>query len=85
MARRIEVFGVQQQHLENLYHKKIHEINSALKMMNAKYNDWDNVDERVKSRYTREEYKQFFIDRKRSERSIYVIKLHNVRNGFVIE
>ena len=85
MSRRIEVCGVQQTYLENVYHSKIHEINDQLKTMNAKYNDWDNVDERIKSRYTKEEYKSYFIDRKREERSVYVQKLHTVRNGYVIE
>ena len=86
MSRRIEVCGVQQKHLENVYHTKIHEINAQLKMMNEKYKNWDNIDdERLKSIYTKEEYKIKFIDWMREERSLYVQKLKNVRNGFVIE
>lgn len=85
MTRKIEVTGIQQAHLENIYHKKIHEINAQLKALNEKYNNWDTVDERLKERYTREEYKRFFIDNKRTERSGYVLKLKNIRNGFVLE
>ena len=85
MSRRIEVCGVQKKQLENVYHNKIHEINAQLKMMNAKHNDWDSVDEKIKLRYTKEEYKSFFIDRKREERGIYIQKLNTVRKGYVIE
>lgn len=85
MLKQIEVTGGQQKTLENLYHRKIHEINEQLKKLNAKYNNWESVEEKVKERYTKEEYKRFFIDTKRAERSSYVFKLKNIRNGFVLE
>ena len=85
MARRIEVCGVQQKHLEFVYHNKIHEINAQLKKLNETYNNFDNIDDERLKRYTKEEYKKFFIDHKRAERSEYVQKLRNIRNGFVIE
>lgn len=85
MARRIEVCGVQQKHLEFVYHNKIHEINNQLKRLNETYNNFDNIDDERLHRYTKEEFKHSFIDRKREERSYFVQKLRNVRNGFVIE
>lgn len=85
MARRIEVCGVQQKHLEFVYHNKIHEINAQLKKLNETYNNFDNIDDERLKRYTKEEYKKLFIDHKRTERSEYVQKLRNVRSGFVIE
>lgn len=85
MLRQIEVIGSQQKTLEEMYHKKIHEINAKLKMFNAKYNNWEDVEDRVKQSYTREEYKRFFIDRALAERSVYIQKLKNVRKGFVLE
>ena len=85
MLRQIEVTGGQQKVLEDLYHRKIHEINEQLKKLNEKYTNWECVEERVKERYTKEEYKRFFIDAKRAERNNYVLKLKNIRKGFVLE
>lgn len=85
MSRRIEVCGVQQKHLEFVYHNKIHEINNQLKRLNETYNNFDNIDDERLKRYTKEEFKHSFIDRKREERSLYIQKLNTVRKGYVIE
>ena len=85
MLRKIEVTGVHQKTLENMYLRKIHEINAIIKKENDTYNNWETADERLKSRYSREEFKTSFIDFQRRRRSDYIYKLRNVRNGYIYE
>lgn len=73
--------GVQQAALAHLYLRRIREINEKLRRFNATYNDWDNADERLRSRYTREQYREQFIEYWRGERHTYVLKLRDVRRG----
>ena len=81
----IEVTGVHQKTLENMYLRKIREINAILKKENDTYNNWENADERLKARYTREEFKEYFIGYQRNRRRDYIYKLRNVRNGYIYE
>ena len=67
---RIEVTGVHQKTLENMYLRKIREINAIIKKENETYNNWENADERLKSRYTREEFKEYFIGYQRERYAI---------------
>ena len=73
--------GVQQAALERLYLRRIREINAKLRRFNATYNDWANADERLRSHYTREEFRALFIEPRLSERHAYVLKLRDVRRG----
>ena len=82
---RIEVTGVHQKTLENMYLRKIREINAIIKQENETYNNWENADERLKARYTREEFKEYFIGYQRNRRRDYIYKLRNVRNGYIYE
>lgn len=84
-TRTVAVSGAQQKTLEALYLRRIREINAKLRRLNATYFDWENADERLRSRYTREQFKASFIDYQWNERHSYVMKLRNVRRGFVIE
>lgn len=84
-TRIVQVNDTRQATLEQLYLRRIREINEKLRKFYATYNDWDNADERIRDRYTREAYKEMFIDYKLTERHIYVIKLRNVRRGIINE
>lgn len=84
-TRTVAVSGVQQQTLEALYLRRIREINAKLRRLNVTYNDWENADPRLRARYTREQFRASFIDYQRDERHSYIMKLRNVRRGFVIE
>lgn len=84
-TRTTAVSGVQQHHLEALYLRRIREINVKLSRFIATFNDWENADPRLRSRYTREQYKAQFIDYQLAERHSYIMKLRNVRRGFVVE
>lgn len=81
----VKVNDVQKSTLEHLYLLRIREINEKLRKFYATYNDWENADERIRDRYTREAYKEMFIDYKLTERHIYIIKLRNVRRGIITE
>lgn len=81
----VKVNDVQKSTLERLYLLRIREINEKLRKFYATYNDWENADERIRDRYTREAYREMFIDYKLTERHIYVIKLRNVRRGIITE
>lgn len=76
-----EVSGVHQATLEALYLRRIREINAKLRRLYATYNDWDNADERLRAHYTREEFREHFIEYQRDERHSYVLKLRDVRRG----
>lgn len=84
-SRTAEVNPAQQTTLENLYLRRIREINEKLRKFYATYNDWENADERIRDRYTREQYKEVFIDYQLTERHIFLIKLRNVRRGIITE
>ena len=81
----IEVTGVHQKTLENMYLRKIREINAIIKQENETYNNWETADERLKSRYSREEFKEYFIGYQRERRRGFIMKLRNVRNGYIYE
>ena len=81
----VKVNDVQKSTLEHLYLLRIREINEKLRKFYATYNDWENADERIRDRYTREAYKEMFIDYKLTERHIYIIKLRNVHRGIITE
>lgn len=84
-TRIVKVNDMQQATLERLYLLRIREINEKLRKFYATYNDWENADERIRDLYTREAYKERFIDYQLTERHIYVIKLRNVRLGIITE
>lgn len=75
--------GVQQAALESLYLRRIRKINAKLRRFNATYNDWADADERLRSHYTREEFRELFIERWSNERHAYVLKLRDVRRGII--
>lgn len=83
--RKIEVYGIEQQMLEKRYHDNIHACNERIRKNTATYNNWENADERVRSRYTKEEYKEQFIDHWFEERRNWIFKLRDVRQGFIYE
>lgn len=84
-TRIVSVNDTQKSTLEALYLLRIREINEKLRKFYATYNDWDNADERLRDRYTREAYKEMFIDYQLTERHIYIIKLRNVRRGLIFD
>lgn len=84
-TRIVSVNDTQKSTLERLYLLRIKEINEKLRKFYATYNDWENADERLRDRYTREQYKEMFIDYQLTERHIYIIKLRNVRRGIITE
>lgn len=84
-TRIVKVNDMQQPTLERLYLLRIREINEKLRKFYATYNDWENADERIRDHYTREQYKEMFIDYQMNARHIYIIKLRNVRRGIITE
>ena len=76
-----EVSGANQAALEALYLRHIHTINDTLRRFYATYNDWDHADERLRAHYTREQYREQFIDYWLGERHTYIIKLRDIRRG----
>lgn len=84
-TRTTEVHPMQQVQLQALYLRKIHEINEKMRKFYATYNDWDHADERLRAHYTREEYREKFIERWRAERHTYIIKLRDIRRGIIHE
>ena len=85
MTRRIEIYGVNQRVLESQCLRNIRRINDILKRQYATYNDYENADERLKERYTKEQYKEMFIEHQLEERRKYIYKLRDVRNGYIYE
>lgn len=85
MTRRIEIYGVNQKVLETKYLQNIRRINAILKRQYETYNNYENADERLRARYTREQYKEVFIDYQLEERRRYIYKLRDVRNGYIYE
>lgn len=81
----VKVNDVQKSTLESLYLLRIREINEKLRKFYATYNDWENADERLRSHYTREQYKEMFIDRWLGERHTYIIKLRDIRRRILNE
>ena len=84
-SRRVELNPAEQKTLEALYLRKIREINAKIKQFNLTYNNFESADERIKQRYSKEEYKKQFIDWAFEERSDYIHKLSRVRKGYTIE
>ena len=84
-SRTAEVSPMQQSTLEGLYLCRIREINGKLRRFYATYNDWENADERLRAHYSRDQYKELFIDRQLGERHTYIIKLRDVRRGIIHE
>ena len=83
--RKVEVTGVHQKTLENLYHTQIHECNQRISILQRQLENWDSVNSRIKARYTKEEYKKEFLDYQYSIRRDYIQKLRDVRNGYMYE
>ena len=84
-SKTTEVSGVQQATLESLYLRRIREINEKLRRFNSTYNDWEHADERLRANYTREEFRESFIDYQRNERRTYIYKLRDIRRGFATD
>lgn len=85
MLRKVEITGVHQKTLETIYKQKIHECNAAIKMINNKLANWDAVPDKIKERYTKEEYKKSFLDYQLARRRDYIYKLRDIRNGYIYE
>ena len=83
--KKVEVFGTNQKILENQCLRNIRQINAKLKKFYATYNDYDNADERLRARYTKEQYKEIFIDYQIEERRRYIYKLRDIRKGYIYE
>lgn len=81
----VKVNDVQKPTLENLYLLRIREINEKLRRFYATYNDWENADERLRAHYTRERYKEMFINYWLDTRRVYIYKLRDVRRGVIHE
>lgn len=81
ISKTSHVSGVNQAALENLYLRKIREINATLRRFWSTYNDWDNADPRLRDHYTREQYRVQHIEHMLDERHSYVLKLRDVRRG----
>lgn len=85
MARRIELTPTNQQVLEQRCHFNIHRCNASIRKNLKTYNDWENAGTRLHSQYTREEYKQEFIDYWYKQRRFWIDQLRTVRQGYVLE
>lgn len=84
--KRIMLTGVNQKQLEHVTHNKIHTINASLKRAYSIYNDWENADEKTQRVYkTAEDFRKRVIERLLEDRRYYVFRLHDIRNGSIIE
>ena len=72
--------------LEQQAKSNIKKCNEQIRKNTEVYNNWESVtDERI-LKYTREQYKEKFIDYWRDERRYHVHRLNNqIRKGFVLE
>lgn len=84
-TRIVKVNDTQQSTVENLYLGRIREINEKLRKFYATYNDWENADERLRSHYTREQFRVQFIDYQLDRRRVCIYKLRDVRRGIIHE
>lgn len=84
-TRIVKVNDTQLSTLENLYLRRIREINEKLRRFYATYNDWENADERLRAHYTREHYKEMFINYWLDERHLCILKLRDARRGIIHE
>lgn len=72
--------------LEQQAKAKIKKCNEQIRKNTEVYNNWESVTDERLLRYTREQYKEKFIDYWREERRHQVYRLNNqIRKGFVFE
>ena len=72
--------------LEQRAKAKIKKCNEEIRKNTEVYNNWESVTDERLLRYTREQYKEKFIDYWRDERRYYIYRLNNqIRKGFVFE
>ena len=72
--------------LEQQAKAKIKKCNEQIRKNTEVYNNWESVTDERLLRYTREQYKEKFIDYWRDERRYHVDRLNNqIRKGFVFE
>ena len=72
--------------LEKQAKEKIKMCNEQILKNTEVYNNWGNVTDERLLKYTREQYKEKFIDYWRDQRRYYVYRLnHQIRKGFVFE
>lgn len=72
--------------LEKQAKANIKKCNEQIRKNTEVYNNWEYVTDERLLRYTREQYKEKFIDYWRDERRYHVYRLNNqIRKGFVFE
>ena len=72
--------------LEQQAKANIRKCNEQIRKNTEVYNNWESVTDERLLRYTREQYKEKFIEYWRDQRRYYVYRLnHQIRKGFVFE
>ena len=72
--------------LEQQAKSNIKNCNEQIRKNTEVYNNWETVTDERLLRYTREQYKEKFIDYWRDERRYHVNRLNNqIRKGFLFE
>ena len=72
--------------LEQQAKANIKKCNEQIRKNTEVYNNWESVTDERLLRYTREQYKEKFIDYWREERRHQVYRLNNqIRRGFLFE
>lgn len=72
--------------LEQRAKANIKKCNEQIRKNTEVYNNWESVTDERLLRYTREQYKEKFIDYWREERRHQVYRLNNqIRKGFLFE
>lgn len=72
--------------LEQQAKANIKKCNEQIRKNTEVYNNWESVTDERLLRYTREQYKEKFIDYWREERRHQVYRLNNpIRKGFLFE
>ena len=72
--------------LEQQAKANIKKCNEQIRKNTEVYNNWESVTDERLLRYTREQYKEKFIDYWRDQRRYYVYRLNRqIRQGFVYE
>ena len=72
--------------LEQQAKANIKKCNEQIRKNTEVYNNWESVTDERLLRYTREQYKEKFIDYWRAERRYHIYRLNEqIRKGFVYE
>ena len=71
--------------LEQQAKANIKKCNEQIRKNTEVYNNWESVTDERLLRYTREQYKEKFIDYWREERRHQVYRLNQIRRGFLFE